>query len=364
MALVGPLFLATTLVPAAGDQLFLRNTDIIKDRKVKQFDEDGVQLDDGRTITWDLIELGKVDPDKQVAFDKMLAELGTPLYRIRQRLRFGDYQALLEHAEAVYPRYKDRSSPTAYMVFQSLMWARIAAGQREQAVEPYLRAYEYLRRTRTQPELPGDRRLQFDGATALSPTLQPVWFDTQSAKSALDGVRRAARAMQSPYPEGVYIYYGTLALAAGDEETGLGMLKLVQGRHRATAELKQIALAQHEVISGKPDSDVTKVETTLQNMLPQNQPAAYYWVGLAKAGQENERDRLEGVLSLLKVPALYGKQSPELAGASLYQAMNTMSDLDDVKGSLAIRRELQVRYAHTSHAAKLRDETTTKSDSN
>lgn len=339
---------------ALADQITLRNFDIISDRKIVEFDEDGVKLDDGRTITWDDIDQGTVEAAKQAAFDKMLADLGTPLFRIRQRLKFGDYKALLEHAEAVYPRYVGRSSPTAYMVFQSLMWARIAAGQRELAVEPYLRAYEYLRISREKPSLPGDRQLEFDPITALTPTLPPVWFDEAAAKTALNGVREAARAMKSPYPEGVFIYYGTLALAAGEHDQAREILKLVQGRQRSTEELKLIALAQLEVVTGEPDRDVANVEASVDSMLPGNRPVAYYWLGMAKSGHADKPKRLEGVLDLLRIPALYGEQSPELAGAGLFHAMNTLSDLDDLKGSLALRRELQVRYAHTVHAARLR----------
>lgn len=349
LALVG--FLSTS---ARADLIVLRNLDIIKDRTVKSFDEDGVHLDDGKTITWDEIEKGTVENSKQADFEKMLKELGPPLYRIRQRLKVGDYEGLLEHAEAVYPRYLDRRSPTAYMVFQSLMWARVADGQREKAVEPYLRAYEYLRATKTaNPPLLGTRRLEFDPATGLTPTLQPVWFDKEAAKASLEGVRNAARDMASPYPDGVYLYYASLALAAGDSKSAEDMLKRVEAKQRAAAELKQIVLAQQEVLEGKPAGDVARLEATTDQMLPQNQAAACYWLGLAKTSQPEKETRLAGVLRLLRIPALYGKQSPELAGAGLYHAMQALGEMKDVKGSLAIRRELQVRYAHTTHAAKL-----------
>lgn len=339
---------------ACGDQIVLRNLDVISDRTVKTLDEDGVLLDDGERITWDDIAEGTVEASKQAEFDKMLKELGGPLYRIQQRLKTGDYEGLLEHAEAVYPRYENRQSPTAYMVFQSLMWARLASGQREQAVEPYLRAYEYLRATRTtKPDLPGSRRLDFDPATALTPTLQPVWFDADSAKASLEGVRKAARAMKAPHPDGVFLYYSTLALTAGESESALTTLDRVQGRQRAAKELKQIVLAQQEVLAGKLGSDVSRLESTVDTMLPQNQAVACYWLGLARTGREEKEARLRGVLRLLRIPALFGKQSPELAAAGLYHAMTTLSELKDIKGSLAVRRELQVRYAHTTHAAKL-----------
>jgi hypothetical protein len=135
-----------TAAPACADRIVLRNLTVISDKTVAAFDEDGVRLAGGGVVTWDEIERATVAADKQAAFDAMLAELGTHLYRIRQRLTVGDYEGLLSHAEAVYPRYRTRRSETAYMVCQAVMWGRLAARRREEAVEPYWRCYELLRR--------------------------------------------------------------------------------------------------------------------------------------------------------------------------------------------------------------------------
>ena len=186
-----------------------------------EIDEDGLRLDaplasGSDRLTWDRIERGTVALD-QPKFDKLLAELGPPLYRIRQRLRIGDYEALLEPSEQVYQQLAARRSQTAYMVCQALMWSRLAAGRREAAVEPYLHCCELLRSGSIRPaDLPGERRLAIDPGTALSSELTPVWFDAAAAKAALPEVQQAIRGMTQPRPEGVYVYYATLALAAGE----------------------------------------------------------------------------------------------------------------------------------------------------
>src|SRR5438477_10230876 len=101
------LALATNLLWAAttraADRLILRNLDIITDRTVTAFDEDGLLLNRPREggndrITWDEVERGKVALD-QPRFDELLAELGTSLFRIRQRLKVGDNNAAGEPAE-------------------------------------------------------------------------------------------------------------------------------------------------------------------------------------------------------------------------------------------------------------------------
>ena len=354
------VFLSSTV--ASADRIVLRNLKIISDRTVVSFDVDGVKLDDGSTLSWDEIERCKVDDAKQADFDGLLKELGEPLYRINQRLKVGDYEGLLEHAEAVYPRYASRESPTAYMVTQALMWGRLAEGKREAAVEPYLRAYEYLRATRSSGgTLPGDRRLQFDVESALSPTLQPVWFDAEAAKASLPSVFATVREMKRPLPEGVYIYYATMASAAGDAKTAQSFLKHVKGEQQLAAQWRDIAKAQLEVLAGKPASAMSTLQSSLPRMSLQTKPAAIYWLGMSKIKAENKSDRLEGVLKLIQLPAIYGKSNPELAGAGLYQAMLALDKLDDATGSIALRKELMIRYAHTVHAAKVKSEIETRS---
>ena len=363
---IGNLIIAVSilLLPtlASADRILLRNLKTISDRTVASFDVDGVKLDDGSVLTWDEIERCKVDDAKQSDVDRLLEELGDPLYRINQRLKVGDYEGLLEYAEAVYPRYASRQSPTAYMVTQALMWGRLADGKREAAVEPYLRAYEYLRTTRSDGStLPGDRRLQFDAPSALSPTLNPVWFDAQSAKASLKGVFTAIRSMKRPLPEGVYIYYATMASAAGDAKMADSFLTHVQSKQPLVAQWRDVAKAQFEVLAGQPASAVSDLNSSLHRLSPQTKPAAVYWLGMSKIGDDNEKDRLEGVLQLIHLPATYGKRNPELAGAGLYQAMIALDKLDDAKGSIALRKELMIRYAHTVHAAKVKSEIVTRS---
>lgn len=340
---------------ARADRIVLRNLTIISDRTAVSLDEDGVRLDDGATVTWDEIETGSIAEPMQAKFDLLLKELGGPLYLIRQRLKVGDYESLLDQAEAVYPRYRERRSPTAYMVCQALMWSRLATGRREAAVEPYLRCYEYLRATRSDGSgLPGERRLEFDAKTALSPSLVPVWFDPNAAKSALPDVIEVVKSMSQPRPAGVYIYLATLAQAAGDRETAERMLGAVGDGERAAAEWRQIVLAQFEIADGKSGAAVQRLEADVDKLLSQNRPAAVYWLGMLKVQANDPQVRRDGVLEFLRLPALYGKQFPELAGAGLYQAMLTLDELKDVKGSVAVRRELLVRYSQTVHAAKLK----------
>jgi hypothetical protein len=339
------------------DRVILRNLTIISDRTVASFDDAGIVLDNDQRIPWYEIEKATLAPDKQAAFDKLLAELGEPLYRIRQRLVTADYEGLLQPAEALYPRYAPLATETAYLVVQAVMWGRLAAGQREQALAPYLRCLALLRANRgLAKSLPGDRRLQFDPETGLTPDLTPVWFDADAARAALPDVRPRIVELDRPRPDGVFIYYATLAIAAGDAtaaEQGLAAIKL---DHPRLTELRAIVDAQREVQAGQPGVGVEKLASIVGQLSTESRSLAWYWLGLSKLSQTAVEERQAGQLQLLRIPALAGRTQSELAAAALFQVMTALHAQGAPSESNAVRRELLERYGHTYYAMKAKNQ--------
>jgi len=360
------LMMASLMCIPAGwlraDRIILRNLDVISDQTVESFDVDGVRLGDGRVIGWDRIEKGRVTDARQGEFDRMLSELGSHLYRIRQRLSIGDYRGLLTPAEAVYERYTSRRSETAYMVSQALMWARMAHGRREAALQPYLDALECLRQAADGPgelALPGTRRLRADLETGLSPELSPVWFDAQAAQKNLDAVGATISGMPTPRPPATRVYYATLALAAGQPERAAQALAGLE----ALKPYQRIIEAQMLVAQDRPEEAVAELGQQIDQFTDDARPLALYWLGQARLALDGEQVREAGLLDLLRIAPLYGAERPELAAAGLYRAMRVLGETENFKGSIAIRRELLDRYARTWHAEQLRteDEETNKS---
>jgi hypothetical protein len=249
------------------------------------------------------------------------------------------------------------------MVFQGLMWARLAVGRREESVEPYLRCFGYLKTPEaSDATLPGKRRLTFDRQTGMSPELQPVWFDHAAAKAVLPAVYEAIRAMPEPRPEGTRVYYGTLAMTAGQREQAVTVLKGIQGRHPALAQLRDIAAAQDEVLRGAPGPAVDSLERGFEAFQAPNKPLALYWVGRAQAASSEQAARQRGILRLLRLPAVYGAKHPELAGAGLYQAMRALDAGGDADGVAAVRQELLKNYGQTYHADSVKAELSPHTD--
>jgi hypothetical protein len=358
--LIGCLLIGTT---ARGDRIVLRNLKIISDTTVASFDEDGVRLSGGKLIGWDEIERISVAEDRQEQVDRLLSELGTPLYRIRQRLQVGDYEGLLPHAEAIYPRYLGRSGSTAYMVKQAYMWGLLSVGRREEAVAPYLGCYNYVRNLKGRPlDLPGRRRLTYDPGTGMTPDLRPVWFDPAAAKKELPAVLKAAAAMRQPLPVAARIYYASLALTAGEQARAERVLAGIEDRKLPAVQLTATVKAQAEVLAGKPGPALSGLETSLESVSPENKPLALYWLGKAKTSADVDATRRDGVLQLLHIPAIYGDVAPELAAAALHQAMLTLAELGDARGSIAVRKELLGQYGHTHFARVVKNELSPRKD--
>jgi hypothetical protein len=356
---------------AAQDRILLRDTKVLT-KRVLSFDEDGVRLEGmDQPLGWDEIESGTVSSN-QAKFDELVKEVGQDLFRIRLRLKDGNYADILPHAERIFPRYQPRRSPTAYLVSQGLMWAQLAHNQREKAVEPYLVCLDILSaKTKEKPALPGDRKLKFDLVTGLSPELAPVWFDAAAAKAALPGVQKTL-AKISNASAGANMYGVTLALSAQDLGAADKLLKHIPAKTPSLAELVDIATAQREVLSGKPGTGVAGLEKKIDQLSEVHKPLAYYWLGLAgldaadkqladpkkkPANAAAAHNAKEALVRLLHIPALYGEQHPDLAGAALYQAAKTLDALPDNSASAygvgRMRTLLLSNYPQTYHGSRL-----------
>ena len=358
IALAG--LLLATRGAGAEDLIVLRPQSPLRGKQVERFDEDGVKMVGmARPFGWEDIASGRVDHD-QTRFDALLKEVGEPLYQIRQGLRAGDYRALLEPSRALFPRYVGRRSAAAYMVGQALMWARLALGQREAALEPYLVCLDILRTDRDRASLPGSRRLRWDAATGMSPELAPLWFDRDAASAALPGVKKVLTTMSAPIPPGAYIYAATLASAAHDLAASETYLARIGDASRGLADLVQVVKAQQQIARGRSFAAIPALEAWLNTAVDVNKPLIRYTIGLARAAQPDERGRKDGAIDLLSVAALYGDEQPDLAAASLDQARRTLLALHDDEGARKLGDELVAAFPDTYHGARLKAERASK----
>ena len=146
--------------------------------------------------------------------------------------------------------------------------------------------------------------------------------------------------------------------------------KVLQGASDKTLALRElvtIVRAQQEVLRGKPKIAVSRLRQESSGFLQEHQPLALYWLGLAgtrpaassPGGDHSEssaevRSRQQGMLNLLRLPALYGRQDPELAAAGLYETLQAMQSASRSEEASSLRREILTNFGQTYYAAKVR----------
>ncbi|MEX0793135.1 MAG: hypothetical protein WD045_08365 [Pirellulaceae bacterium] len=344
---------------AMADRVILRDLTILNNVTVNSYDEDGVQVTDHGLVPWDEIEQASLEDEaKQAEFNRLLEELGTPLFRIRQRLSVGDYAGAAEPAEAVYPRYRDRNSPTAYMVVQAAMWGRLASGNRESALEAYLACFRHLRNNPKSAEsLPGDRTLQFDPKTGFCDGFEPIFFDREAAQKALPGTRRIAQGMGSPTPPGILIYYASLAQTAEDWESADRVIQAIPTGDKPGGEWRELLEIQRLLTEKKHDEVIEQLAGKVESLPAKVRPIAYYYLGKAKAASDTPSMVRDGVVDLLHIPALAsGGAYRQLSAAALYEARRAFERLKEPEPRASVQRELLQQYSETYHAALLQSE--------
>jgi hypothetical protein len=354
-------------VAHAADRLVLRDLSTIRS-DVASFNADGLVLTaerpgGGKLVFWYEVEsLELDDKNQQAEAIKLLEEIGLPLYRLRVRLQTGDDEGLLAPAAELYPVFRERRSVSALVVLQSLVWGRIAHGQREAAVEPWLREFELLRsRAAKVSDIPGSRKPGVDAASALLAELEPAWFDAEAAKTALPAAEKALQAMSKPVPPGAIMYVASLALAAGERQKSSEYLEEEIDSNNLAASLKQTLLAQSELpdnavaAANRLQKTVAELEEAGENNEARERflhPLALYWLGRAQLASDKPAVQQSGLLTLLRIPALEGRQSPELSAAALHEVAQFYAK--DAPIATRLRREITQQFPGSWHARQRR----------
>lgn len=362
------LALVTLATAHADDHIVLRDLTLLRDPAVVSLDEEGIVLSherpagqSGTRVAWDEIERVQLaDVAQQQQAERSLREIGLPLYRLRVRLELGDDVGLREPAESLWGTFAEHRSQASYRVLQSLVWGRLAQGEREAALEPWLLAYEVLRsRAAKVSDLPGSRRPEMDSGAALLGELSPLWFDAEAARDALPKAEKALGTFAEPIPSGAKLYLASLALAAGDLPRAEPYLAAEVPPQSASEHLRTILHAQREVLQNKPQEAHDRLRRLLAEIESQlgtdqakarldYRPLALYWLGRAQQAAAQGAAQEEGLLTMMQIPALYGEQAPEVAAAALFTVAEAYAA--DAPLAAKLRAALRDQFPGTWHA--------------
>ncbi len=304
---------------ARGDELVTRPNLTLKNKQIDRFDEDGVRLGpDSRPIAWDEVVSGTLQKD-QARFDQLRTTIGEPLHQIRQLMAAGNYGALLEPAQALFPRFADRRSGSAYIVSLARVRARLASHRPEDAIEPYLVCVTLQRTLTDLPPIPGRRRLRNDERTGLCAELPLVGFDRERAAAALARAFARLAALGDAAPEGLRLYVAGLAVSAGDAAAAEAELGAIGSPTPAVAEVALGLRVLVQAQRGQAAKALTRLREIQGTCLHTNKAAIGYLIGTAGLAGDAGEAR-DAVVDLLSVAVLHGEEQPALAAAALYAA--------------------------------------------
>lgn len=360
MILAGVQFAVGTAI--AQPPIVLRDLTLIRSNPVASFDSRGVVLADGRSLGWDQVLQASVQEDQQPKFDRFVREFGLPLFRLKTRIANGDWIAAGEIAEPLYQATVRSGEETAlddsaYFTCLATMKFRLRQGDVGSALIPFIRA-AMLQANATKSELEIASTGQIprrDAETKLSSEILPIWFDESpllELEKELNLLLQSNSESLTNSP-GVTIYLASIKIELGKTDEAMRLLRALDSTDPEIASWRTVLEARIHQKTRNPLNAQTMLEINGKSIAGLARPVALYYRGINVLEQKDvsDLDRTKAILTLLRIPAIYGDVHQELAAAALFQSAKITKlrgrDLDAQK----LTNELLRRYPRTYHGA-------------
>ncbi len=346
----------------AQSTIVLRNLELIKGKSIESFDRTAVQLTDGTELSWDEILRANLGNDRQEEFDQHIIEIGLPIFRLKSRIKRGDWTGAGLMAEPIFSDLQliEKSPFTddiKYLVNLATMKSRLKSGNRAGAVLPFLRALEIQPHVAPETlELTGENCLPENQSVALLPELLPVWFDIENVAISKEQIASTKSIGPSL---GRSIYLASMQIELDQNNPAEALLDQIETSKSKAAKLWSLVLrarmlqraGEHVQCQSLLDRNATKFTGDLR-------PVAIYYRALndlliqpksARPNQTSDVQLSKTTLMLLRIPAIYGKQHPELAAAAIFQAAKIAKSRGRHQEAQKLTQQLLQRHSHTYH---------------
>ncbi|MEL6497855.1 MAG: hypothetical protein AAF937_02850 [Planctomycetota bacterium] len=268
-------------------------------------------------LTWDRVRA--VDGSGDAALARLLSA-GDALWRGKTRLDRGDPIAAVAALEQAFDVFSAEPGHTARVSSDALLAARLALGQAERSVVPWLHLRE---QSAALLDAPGALRTETDEEWGLVQDLPPIFVPSRSAARiaadvAADGLLGWT---EGPNRRLAEVYASALLIAAGESPPPLdweppsepvGLVRsIVEAR---SDDPRRRAVARADLRRWLADQERSWVKAW-----------CHAAIGLSLLN-ESESERLAGIGHLLIVPSVYGDAQPYLAGVCLAEAAQALAN--------------------------------------
>ncbi len=307
------------------------------------FEALSLRVDGARVeIGWDrVVRMSGPGAEKAAEF----LELAEKAWRSRQRLERGDFVLAEAGFEELFGVYAGRLGPTAQAVAEGALRCRLRRGAHASAIGPWLMLLQ----------AGGGGRPVFDGVpavvdpeTGLCPAIPPIWTETT-------GVRQLAE-RGITLPSGVELTDERAALlGAWYRYAAAATVGERQGRPSNSDDpsvrlVAELVLAQHGTsVERSENRDRLRQRLERSRAGRATTPAwleawIYAAIGRSLVRENDEAERLRGVVTMLHLPARFADEQPFLAGLCLAEAAEAMDELGRGETAGLLRAELRRRY--------------------
>ena len=377
----------------AQSPIVLRDLSLIRDKAISDFDRNAITLSDGSKLAWDRVlkaELSgepesKTAPSRQPEFDRNLKQVGLPLFRLKTRIKQGDWAGAGKIAgpmfDSVTAGKSDFPNPDIeYLVCLATMKSRTGQGSamqnRASAVLPFLRAswvessvnpktIEMVAAYSNAEKPNAEKR-----ADGLSPELLPVWFNVDQIQSSLKQIEQLPNLEANTTPDkanmvGKEIYLASMQIELDQTDQANATLnRLNRNRSKLVDAWRIVLRARMLQRSGNHVQAQSMLDKNSDSIIGDARPVAIYYRGLSEFEIHSRDGKIETPLNsavdtdlsnsslmLLRLPALYGESHPELAAAGLYHVAEIAKLRGHLDQSKKLSRELLQRYPRTYHGS-------------
>ena len=374
--------------------IVLRDLTLIRGKTVSEFDRSWITLSDGSTLQWDEVlkatltsQTSDGDPSlsqtqRQTKFDTLLNQIGLPIYRLKTRIRQGDWAGAGRIAEPIFDSamaetFTFPNPNVEYLVCVATMKSRAGQGSgarsRAGGVLPFLRASSIQNKVDQKTlELSGTNGIVDKTQNAISPELLPIWFDIDQVRTSakqiakLDSELRQSDAGASTTQAALAIYLASMQIELGQNELANANLnRLGSNQNNSIATWSTVLRARMLQKAGDHVRAQAMLDRNSRSLVGDARPVAIYYRGLSEFEIHNTKpnqnqnplnavvdtELSKSSLMLMRLPAIYGDSNPEIAAAGLYQAAMIAKLRGQTKQSKNLLRELLQRYPRTYHGS-------------
>ena len=359
-----------TNVLLAQTPIVLRDLSLIRDKSIVAFDQHSIRLSDGSELGWDAVLKAELEPNEAKAFDNNVQQIGLPLFRLKSRISNGDWDGAGEIAIPVFTSsflkqpmstsvdLRDSDQQKAidheYLICLAAMKSFLNDGRRVEALVPFVRA------SILQPKIGDDVRL-FVGSAAIpsqdaenlfSRELVPIWFDHSGLTSLSTQLAESGTSTELAQSIGLRLYLASIQIELGRPDEGLQSIQTLDFPESSEFNAwRSILDARRHQTLNKPRKALSILDSEIKKMSGSARLAALFLQGtnLADIPNATDSENAKSLLTLIRIPALYGDEQPALAAAAIFQAAEIAELRKRDSDSQKLRDELLRRYPRTYH---------------